>query len=349
MKLKTLLVILFVTISFLSFAQDKEKASILINEGVKLHDAGKYDKALAKYREALAADANNKVARYEMSYTFMSAQQYDSCAYYCESLKKDNPDDDLLKNIYVNLGSSYDYLKQPEKAIDVYNEGIKKFKDFYLLYFNLGLTYGLSLNEVEKAEEAFEKAVMLKPTHTSSHYWLFKITKGDNKIPAALAASLVAILEYNTDRSKEAATFVVKTLSPEIKKDGNTTTISLSLPMGSSAKKSENDFSFVDLGLSLMASTPLGDTLKLDEQGKFSMQYQMLCGMLDNHKKYKGFYWKYYAPFFSALKKEGYGELVSYLILQANNDSDATLWVQSHSKDIEAFSKWFSNFSWRNK
>ena len=348
MKLKKLFLIIFTIISISATAQDKEKAALLVNDGIKFHDAGKYTEALDKYREALQADAGNVVARYEMSYTFLSAQQFDSCVYYCENLKTENIPADLLRNVIVNLGSAYDYLKEPQKALKVYNEGIKKFDDFYLLHFNQGLTYLISLNDIENAEKAFQKAVILKPTHTSSHYWLFRILKDQNKIPALLAASLVAILEGNTARSKEAAGHILQALNPDIKKEGNNTTLSITLPAGfDNKRKSENNFSVVDLGLSLMAAAPLGDTLKLDQRGKFALQYSMMCGLLEGYKKQKGFYWKFYAPFFYELKEEGYVELVSNLILQANNDADATLWVQSHSKDIEKFSQWFGNFSWK--
>jgi tetratricopeptide (TPR) repeat protein len=350
MKTKCLTTFFFIIISSTLYAQDTQKATQLIEEGIVLHDQGKYPEALVKYREALAADAGNQTARYEMTYTFMAMEQYDSCIAVSEALKKDNPSDALLKQVYVTLGSSYDYAKQPEKAIKIYNEGIKKFKDFYLLYFNQGVTYLLSLDEKEKAEAAFQKAVMLKPTHASSHYWLYKINKDNNKIPSILAASMVCILESQTKRSAETAAHIVKSIEGNVKKDGNNTDITLFLPPGSgNPKKNENDFSFVDLGLSLMAAAPLDDSLKLDtENKKLSFNYQMLCGLLENSKKYKGFYWKYYAPFFYQLKEAGYTEVVVNLVLQNNNNEDATLWVQSHSKEIERFSEWFKNFLWQN-
>ncbi|CAN5606089.1 hypothetical protein BH10BAC2_BH10BAC2_05180 [soil metagenome] len=350
MKTKFLVTLFFSFASVILLAQDAQTAAPLINEGIALHEKGKYTEALAKYREALLADAGNKTARYEMSYTFMASAQYDSCIEVCESLKKDDPSDDLLRQIYVTLGSSYDYLKEFEKAIKIYNGGIKKFKDFYLLYFNRGVTYMLSFGEKEKAEADFQKAVMLKLSHASSHYWLYQINKDDNKIPSVLAASMVCILESQTKRSAETAEHIVKSMEGNVKKEGNTTNITLFLPSGSgNPKKNENDFSFVDLGLSLMAAAPLDDTLKLDtEDKKFSFNYQMLCGLLENSRKYKGFYWRYYAPFFYELKEAGYTEVVTNLVLQNNNSGDATLWVQSHSKEIEQFSEWFQNFLWRN-
>jgi tetratricopeptide (TPR) repeat protein len=60
-------------LGMLSNTMQAGKASeALVNEGVKLHDKGKYEAALAKYEEALAAWPQNDLAHYELGYTIFT-------------------------------------------------------------------------------------------------------------------------------------------------------------------------------------------------------------------------------------------------------------------------------------
>ncbi|WP_435522464.1 tetratricopeptide repeat protein [Chryseobacterium indoltheticum] len=63
---KLLLIILF---PILAFSQNKNEAEIKVDEGIILHDEGKYDDALDKYEEALKLDKNNLIAISEKAMT----------------------------------------------------------------------------------------------------------------------------------------------------------------------------------------------------------------------------------------------------------------------------------------
>ena len=45
-----------------------------------------------------------------------------------------------IKIVYIQYGSTLDDLGKSKDALEVYNEGIKKFPNEYLLHFNKGLT-----------------------------------------------------------------------------------------------------------------------------------------------------------------------------------------------------------------
>ena len=64
--MKTLLLLILFPI--LSFSQNKNEAEIKVNEGILLHDKGKYNDALDKYEEALNLDKNNLFAISEFDY-----------------------------------------------------------------------------------------------------------------------------------------------------------------------------------------------------------------------------------------------------------------------------------------
>jgi hypothetical protein len=346
-RFKISALLFLILFSFFSYAQDKEKAASLVKEGIRLHDAGKYDDAIQKYREALSADPSDANALYEMSFSFYVAGKYDSCIEVSNRLMSMNISDEVLKNVYVNLGSCYDGLKQPDKSIKIYDKGLKKFPDFYLLYFNKGIT-NFSNDNQELAEQNFQDALMHKPTHTGSYYVLAKILYRKNKIPAIMAASMVCILESGGKRAKECSTMILDLMQAGIKKDSGKTNITIYLP--AEGRKKENDFSAQELMLSLMSVSPeVNDSLKLDtEDKKLSFTLQILCNGLAEDKKNKGFYWKFYAPFFYDLKKNGFTDILVHFILAQNNDYDAA-WIQSHSNEVSNFSDWFKKYDWAKK
>jgi Tfp pilus assembly protein PilF len=343
---KQIIFSLFLSLFFLNvFSQNPGKAEQLINEGIKLHDAGKYADAITKYKEALTADADYPAALYEMSYTYYISGALDSAIVLDKKLLKMDIPDNTRKQVYVNLGSAYDDSKQPQEAIKAYKQGIKKFPDFYLLYFNLGITQYRN-NEDEDAMENFQQAVTLKPFHAGSNNGMYKILADKNKIPAVLTASMVCLAENNTKRSIDCAQFIQSALISNIQSDSAKKNKTIYIPSSSLSEAKENNFSSAELGISLMAaSTDIMDTLQLNTAAqKLKFQFDALCGFL-GAKKQKGFFWQFYAPFFSDIKKNNYTDVLVNLILQ-NTENESALWITTNENKVNAFYDWVSKYNW---
>ena len=54
-------------------------AAKLVAEGTALHDAGQYDEAIARYRQTLALDPDNAIARYAIAFSYAVKKDYARC------------------------------------------------------------------------------------------------------------------------------------------------------------------------------------------------------------------------------------------------------------------------------
>lgn len=162
--MKYILVSLLLFSTCFIFAQHKEEAEKLVSIGVPYHDKGDYEGALARYDSALVLDKDNLLALAEKAYTLMAMEKYDESIECCKKAISAHPGDEGLKMLYVTYGTDYDYEKKTDKSIETYEEGIKFFPDFYLLYFNKGISL-VSVKRYDEAEACYQKALLLNPNH----------------------------------------------------------------------------------------------------------------------------------------------------------------------------------------
>ena len=75
--------IAFIIASFLfqAYSVDQEsKIKELIQEGVALHDEGKYEQAIEKYQEALKLNPSCVQATYEISLSYLAMQDFENAS-----------------------------------------------------------------------------------------------------------------------------------------------------------------------------------------------------------------------------------------------------------------------------
>ena len=178
---KSITILFFmVLMSLVSFSQDKEAAKKLVDEGIAYHDKGDYNGAIARYDKALELDKDNVLALMEKAFSLLSLQKFDESIACCKKAIASGKGENSLATAYVTYGNALDGLKKTDQAIDIYNEGIKGFPNYYQLYFNKGVT----LTSVKKLDEAilsFQKAISLKPAHASSHNGIARLLFVQNK------------------------------------------------------------------------------------------------------------------------------------------------------------------------
>jgi Tfp pilus assembly protein PilF len=332
------------------YAQDKAQAEKLVNEGVALEDNGKSDEALLKYQQALDADKDNITALAEMAYSLLSLQQYENAIKYCKFAIQTHPGDKILASVYVTYGTAYDGLKNTKKSLDIYNEGIKQFPDYYALYYNKGIT----LTRVSKLEESlncFEKAVSIKPNHPGSNYAIGTVCITLHKrIPALMAYCRLIVIEPESERSKQALTNIKLMMSDNVKKtDDKNITVNVNDDMldVSNKKKMPNNFSGAELNLTMASALDYDSATKsLTAVENFKRKIDIVCETLkETRTNNTGFFWDYYAPYFIEMKDKDLTTVFSYIAFSSSGEVGVTEWISKHKSETEAFFKWSEGFN----
>lgn len=331
MKLLTNLILgLFLTIGL--FGQN-EKVSDLVSQGTKLHDQGKYDEAIAKYKMALSIDKNSTLANYELSYTYMAAGKYSDAIKCSKKVIKQNSDNQY--GAYIVLGSSLDMSGKADQAIKIYEEGLSKFPDSNLLNYNLALTC-YNQKDYEKAEKAAINAINAKPKHGSSHVILSAImqAKGE-RVMSLLPEYYFLMLEPNSKRSKINYNSLLDQLGKgvEMKNDSDVT---VNVPTSS-----DSLFGAAEMMVSLIAASRFTEDKDKSEMEFFVETNRGLFGMLGELKKENnGFWWDFYVSKFYDLFQSDNLEAFSYYISQSTNSESVNQYIANNPDKIKQLKDW---------
>lgn len=331
----TLTLGLFLTLNLIG--QD-DKLKELVSQGTELHDQGKYDEAIAKYKAALDIDKNSTLANYELSFTYMATEQYDNAVKYSKKVLDQNTDNQ--HGAYIVLGSSLDMLGKPEKAIKAYEDGLTKFPESNLLNYNLALTL-YNQKEYEKAEKAAINAILAKPTHGSSHLVLSAImqAKGE-RVKALLPLYYFLMLEPNSKRSPNNYNSLKKLLGQGVEKKDNKN-IDVNIPFSASK---DSVFGAAEMMVSLLEASRYTD----ENKGKSDMDifietnsgFFSILGELK--KENKGIWWDLYVSRFYDLVQTKNQEAFSYYISQSANSANVKTWISNNSDKMDQFKEWIN-------
>ncbi len=351
---KSILILLLSVLCHAVFGQNSEAAEKLIIEGIASHDKGEYNEAIAKYDEALKLDKNNIFALAEKAISLLALQKYDESIQCCQKAISAHSDDDELKAVYVTYGNALDGLNKTNKSIEIYNEGIKRFPNYYQLYFNKGV----SLSMIEKYDEAIEclqKSIILNPEHASSHNAIARLLNYKHKrIPSLLAYCRFLAIEPQGNRAFENLASMEKIMAGNVEKTGkNSVNVTINPDMladtTGNGKIKENDFSSTDLLLSMDAAMDFDKKNKNKTRvEQFIRKFNTLCASLkETRKNNVGFFWDYYVPYFTEMKEKNLIETYAYIAFASSDDKDVEKWLNAHKSEIDQFFEWSNSFEWK--
>ena len=306
----------------------------VVNQGVALHDAGKYEAALEKYEQALKQDPKSDAAHYEIAVTYFTLGQYDKSIAHCDKINDKSP---YIDQAYMLKGNALDMAGKPEEAIKIYNKALKSNPDNYLIHYNLGYTY-YKTRDFVNAEKSFISALLLKPTHPGSHLLLgyLMIDRGQ-RLKSILALFNFLLLEPQGKRAEMAYGKLQEQLEKGVSKtSGNTITINVD------PNSELDEFGAAEMMVSLLqaAKTTEANSGKTEEQ-LFVENTQSLFGILGElQKEKKGFWWDFYVDFFRDMNEDKHVEALCYFISQSQSNGRIHTWLAQNQNKVDQMMDW---------
>src|SRR5690349_14695134 len=128
--------LLFLTpLALLAAEPPRPTVKELVDEGVRFHDQGRYDEAIARYKQALAIEPDSSLALYELSNTYLAAKRYALCEEAGrKGLKKPG---DLEGPMYAMVASCLSSAGKPQEALRAFEDALNKHPNDAMLNFNI--------------------------------------------------------------------------------------------------------------------------------------------------------------------------------------------------------------------
>ena len=105
-------------------------------------------------------DAANPQPRVELANLYFDAERFDDAITWYEQAVKLNPND---VNVSTDLGISYYYTNQPDKAIDQLNRSLKIDPKHSKTLLNLGIVKAFAKQDLQGASEAWQQVIEVAP------------------------------------------------------------------------------------------------------------------------------------------------------------------------------------------
>ena len=344
MKTRSKLLSILLLFSFQTvFAQstaDKVLARSKAQQAFKLEDEeGKYDEAIKLLEESQKLDPENISYAYEIAYSYTGKKDHQKAAEILEKLTLHKDADDL---VFQALGNAYDYMGKPEKAIETYEMGLKKFPKSGKIYVELG-NMQFNKKDFNNALKYYEKGIEVEPAYPTNYYKASKVyLASTEKVWGMLYGEIFMNLERNSKRTAEMGKLLFDTYKNQIQIKGDTTKISFAknYTMSVDAFKDPKNFKLpfpmaYEMNLTIAAVGQKEITLISLNEIRTNFLKSFIKG--GNDKKYPNILFDYQQK----LTDQDFFEPYNYWILMMGDEVAFNKWQLANSSNWTNFLKWF--------
>ncbi len=337
------LIVVFIIFSHICLGQsNKDKALSKGKEAITLMDNGQIDESIKLLEEAQKLDPSKFDYPYEIAYANYLKEDYKKTIKILENNKNHK---DVTDRLFQLLGNSYDVIGNSVKAIEIYDEGLKKFPNSGVLYLEKGNVYWVK-KEYSKAITFYEKGIEVDPKFPSNYYRAAKIyCNSTEEVWGMIYGEIFMNLERNSNRTSEISKLLYDTYKTEIKIVNDTSMVvsfckqmAINIDAINDPNKFKLPFCMIYEPILLMAVTPEKsiDINSLDKiRGRFIDTYFKN----DNDKKYPNILFNYQKK----LKDENHLEAYNHWILMKGDEKAFNQWISDNNEKWERFVKWFNN------
>ena len=323
-------------------AQNKQESALAKGrQAVELEDQGKYDEAIALLKESQQLDPGNIEYPYELGYAYYHKQDYTTCIQYLQPLTNHEKTYD---QIFQLLGNCYDVQGNHEKALEVYDAGLKKFPHSGKLFLEKGTVFYLQ-KDYTKALTFYEEGIEADPAFPSNYYRACQIyCNSSEEVWGMIYGELFINLERNTARTAEISALLYNTYKSEIKFSSDTSmSVSFSKYASIDASSLKNKKAIIlPFGIGVYEPTLMMSLIGIQSINLNSLD-RIRTQFVDFYYK-NGFAEKYPNVLFEyqkRLKDAGHLEAYNHWLLMKGDEAAFKQWKATNASKFEAFATWF--------
>ena len=339
-SIKTIGLFLFILGGQICFGQNTDEK---LNEAIKLMDNGKVDESIVLLKEGSKLEPERFDYQYEMAYAYHLKSDYKESVKILEKIENHKS---VTDRFFQLLGNSYDNVKKPKKAIEVYERGLKKFPNSGNLYLELGVMH-LDDKDMNVALTYFEKGIDVDPTFPSNYFWASKIfCKTTEEVWGMIYGEIFMNLERNSKRTAEISKLLYDTYKSEIKFTGENS-FSVSFSKNSTINisdltnpgKMRLPFGVGVYETTLMISMLSAKSIDINSLNNIRSSFVDNYFQRGNDKTYPNILFSYQKQ----VKNAGHIEAYNHWILMKGDEDGFDNWMNSNKEKWDNFVIWFTD------
>jgi antitoxin component YwqK of YwqJK toxin-antitoxin module/tetratricopeptide (TPR) repeat protein len=299
-------------------------AKKLIKEGVELHDAEKYDEAVARYRLVTPGDSSYALAQAELALSLVAAKKYEDGL---AAARRSLAGDAFQPTLYSTMGSAYEELKQADQAGKAYADGLKLFPYSYNLLLNKAATE-LNMNQLAAALATLQRCVELQPGRPSGHRLLGLAAARQGQTTHAMLSWLMYLAIEPSGGYSQSMLINLERMAQNVPvlepKDMLT-------PVSPNAA-----FEELDQLITSKVALDAGYVSKVKFKAAIVKQLQLIVEKYPDAADPATDFWaRAYGPAIKALRQGDNLTTFTYLILSSADDKSAQQWVKGNKSKLE--------------
>ncbi|MDC1068952.1 tetratricopeptide repeat protein [Candidatus Kapabacteria bacterium] len=327
--MKFIYIILFIT-TLASYSQDANS----IGKDALIELQNKNFNGAAKLFDSAYTISGNHDYLYEKAYVSYKRKDFKSTIKILESFIHDVEAKDRY---YQLLGSSYDFIGEKDKALNVIRMGITKIPNSSRLYYELGVTeYGRS--NTQEAISYWDLGVKLDPTYSNNYFQLMKETyQSDRKVYSMIFAEIFLNLPDDDLKKKEASSIVYNVYKTSLELNNTKAEPDFTEYIGEYDPSKAAEYPF-RTAFQQIANKVYKPTLKIGFNEIIKFRTDFINLWFEN-----GYNELFPNPLFEYHKlmiDEGFFETYSYMTLSSGNLDEFKIWMFENRSKFTEFINW---------
>ncbi len=181
-------------------------SKVNLENGIEEFGKGNYKKSIELYQQVNESDTNYSLAVYEQVLSLQADSSFEAAKKLALSglkLRKSNK-----REFYLALAATYDYLKQSDSSLIIYDSIKKMYPNDHQPVYEEGILYFRKKN-YDKALSYFQQSLLINPNHFKSHYMTGMAYAMQGRLSEALIAFETSLLmTQSADLAKQSITLI---------------------------------------------------------------------------------------------------------------------------------------------